>query len=343
MFTKDDIVRVQRTRNYRGRKFEATNVFLKNGSQYSGLISPEQHQIIQEWQSDGHAIEPPPSKRASDASTTAFQDHPLFKVPPNKDTSVWRYMNFDQFISLLNTQTLWFSRGHIFQQNEPYEGRLPLPNATMHTDVLLKKLYGTNINIPPERKEEFIRSHGAIERSVVYNTLINCWNLGEHESNAMWKVYGKTNNCVAIKSTVNRLINSYGEYSDYDVYIGEVEYIDHQLDEINPDNYFRVWLQKAKFYESEKELRCIITDDGDTRLFPDAEPHISPINLNEDEIDKLSSGVGVPIDLNCLISKIYIGPQAEKWFEKTVRTTLERYGLTNIEVVPSFLTNFPGT
>jgi hypothetical protein len=213
----------------------------------------------------------------------------------------------------------------------------------MHTDVLLKKLYGTNINIPPERKEEFIRSHGAIERSVVYNTLINCWNLGEHESNAMWKVYGKTNNCVAIKSTVNRLINSYGEYSDYDVYIGEVEYIDHQLDEINPDNYFRVWLQKAKFYESEKELRCIITDDGDTRLFPDAEPHISPINLNEDEIDKLSSGVGVPIDLNCLISKIYIGPQAEKWFEKTVRTTLERYGLTNIEVVPSFLTNFPGT
>jgi hypothetical protein len=337
---------------------------MKNGSQYSGLISPEQYQIIQEWQSDGHNIEPPPSKRASDASTMAFQDHPLFKVPQNKETSVWRYMNFDQFISLLNTQALWFSRGHIFQKNEPYEGRLPLPNTNMDSDVLLKKLYGTNINIPPEKKEEFIRSHGAIERSVLYNTLINCWNLGEHESNAMWKVYGKTNNCVAIKSTVNRLINSYGAYSDYDVYMGEVEYIDHQFDEINlriprsfghpvhahsapdsisinPDNYFRVWLQKVKFYESERELRCIITDDGETRLFPDTEPHISPINLNEGEVNKLSPGVCVPIVLNNLISKIYIGPQADKWFETTVRTTLEKYGLTNVEVVPSFLTKFP--
>src|SRR5574340_1381279 len=85
MFSKDNIVRVQRQRGLRGRGFEVINVYFKTGECYSGLISPEQNLILQEWQNDGHAIEQPPPKRGTDSTTTAFHEHPLFVLPRSEE------------------------------------------------------------------------------------------------------------------------------------------------------------------------------------------------------------------------------------------------------------------
>lgn len=153
----------------------------------------------------------------------------------------------------------------------------------------------------------------------------------------MWKVYGKSNNCVAIKSTVSRLMDSFGTYSDYDVYIGAIKYIDHGITEIDESNYWNAWLHKAKFYESERELRCIIMDDGYTGLFSNSEPYVLPFHENHSDIKNLSSGVNVPIDLRKLFFEIYTGPQAEIWFKDMVRETLDRYGLEDITVSSSLI------
>lgn len=336
MFSKDNIVRVQRQRGLRGRGFEVINVYFKTGECYSGLISPEQNLILQEWQNDGHAIEQPPPKRGTDSTTTAFHEHPLFVLPGDKGATVWRYMNFDQFVSLLNTNALWFSRGHVLKQLEPYEGRLPLPNTSMDMHSLAKKVF-PNINFSPEQLTQFLQTHRSIQEGISYNTLVNCWNLGAHESYAMWKVYGKANNCVAIKSSVSRLVDSFGAYTDYDVYIGSIKYIDHRITEIDEGNYWSAWLHKAKFYESEQELRCIIMDDGDISLFSNDEPYVLPFHGGQSDIGNLSLGVQVPIDLKTLISEIYIGPQSEIWFKDTVCEILYRYGLENIVVNSSLI------
>jgi hypothetical protein len=34
---------------------------------------------------------------------------------------------------------------------------------------------------------------------------VSCWHMSEYESDAMWKLYGASNNCVAIRSTFARL------------------------------------------------------------------------------------------------------------------------------------------
>lgn len=337
MFNKEDIVRVQRQRSHRGRDFEVTNVWFKNGSQYSGKISPEEEQVLKGWERCGNTIEPSPSKRGDDTTVTAFHDHPLFMLPANEESTVWRYMNFDQFVSLLNTNALWFSRGHILKRLEPYEGRLPLPNANMDVQSLANKIF-PNITFSSEKLTQFVKNHRSIQEGTAYNTLVNCWNLGAHESHAMWKVYGKSDNCVAIKSTVSKLKTCFGAYSDYDVYIGLIKYIDHSTTEIDEGNYWSTWLHKAKFFEFEQELRCIIMDDGDTALFSNDEPYLPPFHSNHDGVNTLSPGVNVPIDLKKLVPEVYIGPQAESWFKDTVRTTLDRCGLKDVAVTSSSIT-----
>ncbi len=336
IFSKENILRVQRQRKHRGRTFDVTNVWFKTGKQYSGKISSEAEQLLKEWEHDGNAIEPPPSKRGDD-TVSAFHDHPLFMLPANEESTVWRYMNFDQFVSLLNTNALWFSRGHILKELEPYEGRLPLPNANMDVQSLANKVF-PNTFFAPGQLAQFVQNHRSIQEGTAYNTLVNCWNLGSHESHAMWKVYGKSDNCVAIKSTVSKLKACFGPYTDYDVYIGLIKYIDHSTTEIDESNYWSTWLHKAKFYEFEQELRCIIMDDGQTDLFSSDEPYLPPFHSSHDDVSTLSPGVNVPIDLRKLVSEIYIGPQSERWFKDTVRTTLDRYGLEDVAVTSSSIT-----
>ena len=54
----------------------------------------------------------------------------------------------------------------------------------------------------------------------------NCWHMNDGASDAMWKLYVKGSEGVAIQSTVGRLICSFASCSDT-VYLGEVRYVDH--------------------------------------------------------------------------------------------------------------------
>lgn len=155
MFNKDNILKVQRQRRLRGQEHEVINVDFKTGQSYSGYISPEQNHILQEWLNDGNTIEPPPPKRGTDLTTSAFHDHPLFILPDDRESTVWRYMNFDQFVSLLNSNALWFSRGHVLKQLEPYEGRLPLPNVSMDMRTLAEKVFHTQ-NLSQEQMTQSV-------------------------------------------------------------------------------------------------------------------------------------------------------------------------------------------
>jgi hypothetical protein len=61
-----------------------------------------------------------------------------FTLPP-EDRMIWRYMNVGQFLSLITTETLFFSSAAAME--DPYEGFYPLPSRTIaaatHKKVLL--------------------------------------------------------------------------------------------------------------------------------------------------------------------------------------------------------------
>jgi hypothetical protein len=67
---------------------------------------------------------------------------------------------------------------------------------------------------------------------------INCWDLNEEESLAMWQIYGEKHRGVVIESTYGRLVNSLDQTTDH-VYIGMINYTDHfQTQELTYGNEF---------------------------------------------------------------------------------------------------------
>jgi len=131
---------------------------------------------------------------------------------------------------------------------------------------------------------------------------VNCWHMKEEESAAMWKLYSPDAG-VAIQSNVSTLMNL---FMGKGVKMALVEYIDFETLEL-PVLPYPVYY-KRKSFDHEKELRLVILEP-DTKSSPD--------------------GVSVSVDLEKLLKRIYVSPEAEPWIVPIIRTELERYGLAS--------------
>lgn len=172
---------------------------------------------------------------------------------------------------------------------------------------------------------QFVKSHRRFQEVSLLN-LVNCFNVAEHESNAMWHVYGKGNNCVAITTSLGDLKKCFKEFVDYDVFIGQIDYIDYSKALVDESNYLIPLLHKAPFYSYENEIRCLILDDGDNSLFEDNEPSPWGELLGESRA-QYSPGTYVPVDLSRLIKEVTIGPSADDWFIHAVRLVMKKFDL----------------
>lgn len=314
---------IREARFYRsGRpRRQMVQITYEDGSGRSGLadaIQPE----LKDWLDAGNSISPQsPKGFPNHLNRLAYQDHERCIQPPNAK-KLWRYMAFDQLVTLLARRKLWFSRAVALQDADPYEGSLPDKNdqrsaAELASDMAMWK------ELPPEKLEQFIESHRRFQKTSRYN-LVCCFNAAEHESNAMWHVYGKGANCVALTTTLGELKECFGAFVDCDVFIGKIQYIDYSKAILDESNYLLPLLHKAPFYEYESEVRCLIMDDGDNSLFEDHEP--SPMDaLIGEPSGPFSPGAYVPVDLGNLLKEVVIGPRADVWFIKTVQDVLEKY------------------
>jgi len=121
------------------------------------------------------------------------------------------------------------------------------------------------------------------------STLISCWSIATIDSYALWRLYTKNKNAVAIKSNIQNLINALNIDPDTQ-YIGEVRY---HTGNNYPGfrNAFDPSLFKWEYYKYESELRVVMTSE--VRGTP-------PSNLR------------AKIDVNVLIDKIYLHPHSEQ-------------------------------
>lgn len=249
-----------------------------------------------------------------------YQDHECFVKPENPDCKIWRYIDFTKFVDFLATSSLFFSRADEF--TDPFEGSWPV----------------TNIRIREERPELFIQG-APIEivkqlQQITYRQIrkfvfINCWHINEYESAAMWNLYLKSNEGVAVQSTFNKLITSFDEDTEYSVHVGKVHYIDYERYFMPETNLFYPFLHKRRSFEHEKELRAIIMKfppkNGGGLDF-DAEP--------------FEFGFKSLVDLRVLIDKIYVAPTAPKWIFDLIKTVLEQFSIDK-EIVQSSLDSTP--
>jgi hypothetical protein len=219
------------------------------------------------------------------------------------NTMIWRYMKFEHIVLMLKCHSLWFARPCKFI--DEWEGLLP-PSYYRNT-----RSWALNNGEDWREFEEDFTKRWKRRR---YAMFVNCWHIADHESDAMWRLYGKG---FAIQSTTGKLrhhlpIHGYGQVRYYD----PEKDISHESI-FGPDDI----LYKRISFKHENEYRVWIVDD---RL-------AERIERNEefDEEGLTPPGVQVSISpMEQVIERMVIAPGTDPSFTKMFKDLCSRYNLS---------------
>lgn len=240
---------------------------------------------------------------------------PDIKQKYDRDTIIWRYLDFSKFISLLEEQIIHFTRLDNFY--DKYEGLYPPSDY--------ERFYNKDFFSTIDKK----LVTQLTDISVRLGNFASCWHINEDENYGMWKSYIETNQGVAIQTTVGNLMDSLKE-SKLPIIYGNVEYVDiNKLDikeyyERNKSNGFNIMpipsFFKRKSFSFENEFRSVIFFEfGINSAESVTQEWIEEIKKNQTKYYQ------VPVDLNRLINKIILHPDSPQWFDKLVQKVIERY------------------
>ncbi|MDL0131158.1 hypothetical protein PNP59_09460 [Halobacterium salinarum] len=160
-----------------------------------------------------------------------------------------------------------------------------------------------------------------------------------HDSLFMWELY--SDQAIALKSTVRRLRKSL-EDSGEDVQVSKVKYIDYEDSKIDEKDTYSPFVHKRLSYENEQEVRAIIQETPNVRPQKESEDSLGLyIPIGEDVTDTmLVPGKLVSVDLETLVSNIYISPSRGEQFEELVEMLVSDAGL-DVDVTRSELDSDP--
>jgi hypothetical protein len=224
-------------------------------------------------------------------------------------------MDFSKFIDIIATSELFFSG--IKNLNDPFEGTYTKKNKNILESYLkgeISQIKELGI-VTPDYKISHIRNALNFFRKTL---AVNCWNINEQESAALWKIYCTGIDGIAIQSTVGR-IKSALEVEEIDVYIGKVHYIDYLTDSIPFRGITTPVYYKRKSFEYENELRLVTLMPASTKR----------TNKNNRIISKYNEGCRIKINVDALIEQVFVSPICGSWLKKNVNLIMQKYGLNH--------------
>jgi len=224
-----------------------------------------------------------------------YSPKPFFNMPADEHTTIWRYMDFTKFVSLLDKKALYFTRSDRF--SDKFEGAIPKPTIKAREALVL--------GLENSLAEDVLKGMSQGHRNLRKWIFLNCWHMNSNESAAMWQLYVQKNEGIAIQLTFARLRDSLS--CPFDMFIGMVNYIDYDRTLIPYGNAFNALFCKRRSFEHEHELRAVISKPS---VANDAPP-----------------GLYIPCDLNILIDEIFVSPESPNWFKELVSSILEKYSL----------------
>jgi hypothetical protein len=215
---------------------------------------------------------------------------------------LWRYMDFAKFVAMLATKKLYLtSVDKLGELGDKFEGLFPI----------VPKFTGF---FADKDRQRYYAEKNKDARKFYY---VNCWHGNDNESDAMWKIYVKGNQGIAIRTTVRQLKSSLEESLEQ-IWIAKVKYLD-KWKSVPSNPTLHACLRKRKSFEHEKEVRMIWFDKDAKRS---------------------RRGKEVQCDLAKLIEKVYLAPTNSRWFKPVVESVLLAYGI-EAEVVQSDLDSEP--
>ncbi len=228
-----------------------------------------------------------------------YKEHPNFKPPPD-DAVLWRYMDFTKFVSLLEKRALYFARAD--KLGDPFEG------ATPRYVKLIRHLALTSGAV----SGSYAR-HGEFMEQLRRFMLINCWHESPHESAAMWRLYSREKDGIAIKTDCISLKNSM--QCDAEIHVGRVSYVDYDRHYFPEHNAFVPFLHKRKSFEHERETRAIYVELPANSGILDTSKDICDI------------GKYFKVNISLLIKRVIVAPYADEWFLDQIESVATHYNL----------------
>jgi hypothetical protein len=232
--------------------------------------------------------------------------------PPTQNCTIWRYIDFTKFVSLLENQELVFPRAD--QLDDPYEGAISRESVKLLRAVLQKE------GAPPQAADVFLQNLPRVRQEM----FLSCWYVSDHESAAMWKLYLQSSEGVAIRSDSDALSEAL-DRAPLKGRISLVRYVDYEQTPIPFGNLFFPYVHKRLSFAHENELRAVIWSIEDA---------------NKTQISADATTVSIDIKPTDLIKSVHVSPTAPRWFGGLVEQILKRYGCT-VPVVRSNLYDRP--
>lgn len=245
--------------------------------------------------------------------------HPIM-IPCPDDTVVWRYMDFCKYKSLLETRCLFFCRADRFA--DPFEGSIPKLEYDFRFEEQQQAEQFFGWSHDPEHIKKHIEDKANVHRQDKIFTVVNCWHINNLENDAMWKLYLKDNEGVAIRTTKKRLEKSLVDAME-PILISKIRYIDYLTDYwFDKDkfphrgyNFFTPLIHKRKEFSHEQELRLFYQVPFDHQL-----------REAFWEKQKTDKGLFMKTNVEELIEGVYFAPTANEHIKLEIILQTEALG-----------------
>lgn len=236
-----------------------------------------------------------------------YTEHEQFIKPEDENIKIWRYMDLAKFISILANNSLFFTRSDGFEDD--FEGSWPKINFEEEKErIILRNQF----------EKPFLKEDTSHYQHLPKYIGINCWHMNNNESAAMWKLYLKSDEGIAIQSTYKLLQTSI--LDEENVYLGIVKYIDFQNERLDPQNSLNLYLHKRTSFKHEDELRGIIV-----KMPERVTRQNMSVGYDYNE-ETIKGGVNIKIDTSTLIEKVYVAPTSPSWYLDLINSIIKKYG-----------------
>lgn len=240
------------------------------------------------------------------------------------DEQIWQFLEFSQFVDMLDRKTLFFARLDTLE--DPFAGSGDDSARALRTlpDEVMR--LAEQSSAPPRKMGKlerwWARKTQESERDNLVNTIRNyqppsliwacCWHAADPEQMMpLWKTYRALGKQVAVCTTVGKLRAALSAAPEASISVDTVRYVDPESLTRMTDPVEKA-LAKSKTLAFEREVRAILTRRAD--------------NAN----GCFGRGCGVAVDVGGLMTGVAVSPAAEVWLRDLVSRVMRSYGINAI-------------
>jgi len=240
-------------------------------------------------------------------------------IPIDSDAKIWRYMDIEKYKSLLLESGLFFCRADKF--SDPFEGSLTRREYEHRWMGFGFGLHGEPVE--PEKLDKDLEAISTLHRKLKRSTIVNCWHINTGESDAMWRLYLKDNEGVAIQSPAKTLFESLNGTPEI-IHPSKIRYLNYDLDIwYHPEDYPHIHYNLIIPLIHKRTEFC---HESEFRLFIDVPEAVENENYWVQPDGNESKGKMIHFNIEHAIERVIFPPTSNHLVDDRIRSLTLDFG-----------------